>query len=41
VWRYLVHVGDDKHHNEVDKGDTEEAGGGALFMLVMTSATIG
>ncbi len=40
MWRYLVQVGNDEHHNEVDVGDAEVAGGGTLSMLEMTSATM-
>ncbi len=39
-WRYLVYVGNDYRHNKVDKDDAEEADGGNLFMLAMTSATM-
>ncbi len=39
-WRYIVHVGNDECHNEVDKGDAEEACGDTLFMLAMTSTTL-
>jgi hypothetical protein len=40
MWKYLVQVGNDERHNEVDKGDTEEADEGTLFMLAMMRATM-